>query len=126
MCSEVAKSMPFWLSQFSFSKLRQSTGRNRKKNLIRPIFLYICVLDNLGPNIQYHINGVAPYSDFGAFFHKIFGFEGHWWKELYGPHYAQDAVTILPIVLHPQRFNLMQPYPGIIFPRDVFTKCFFV
>jgi len=36
------------------------------------------------------------------FFHKIFGFEGDWWKEFYGPHYAQDAVTILPIVLHPQ------------------------
>ena len=84
--------------------------------------MYFCVLDNLGPDIQYHINGVAPYSDFGAFFHKIFGFEGDWWKEFYGPHYAQDAVTILPIVLHPQRFILMQPYPGIILPHNFFLR----
>lgn len=56
----------------------------------------------LGPDIQYHINSVAPYSDFGSFFYKIFGFQPGWWESFYGSHYAQDAVTILPIVLHPK------------------------
>lgn len=56
----------------------------------------------MGPDIQYHINSVAPYSDYGAFFYKIFGFVPGWWNEFYAPHYAQDAVTILPIVLHPK------------------------
>ena len=45
---DIAKSLPGWLSQFSFSKLRQPTGQRRRinrtrqqKNSIRPIlFLY--------------------------------------------------------------------------------------
>lgn len=77
----------------------------------------------LGPDIQYHINSVAPYSDFGSFFHKIFGFQPHWWESFYGSHYAQDAVTILPIVLHPKsrgwvRLQSSNPeHPPMINPR---------
>ena len=48
LCPDVAKSLPCWLSQFSFSKLRQPTGQRQsnvrmqqKKSLIGPIlFLY--------------------------------------------------------------------------------------
>ena len=63
---------------------------------------HILISDKFGPDIQYHINSVAPYSDYGSFFHKMFAFEGDWWTSFYGPHYSQDAVTILPIVLHPK------------------------
>ena len=58
--------------------------------------------DSLGPDIQYHINSVAPYSDYGSFFYKIFGFNPSWWHEFYASFYQQDAVTVLPIVLHPK------------------------
>ena len=54
--------------------------------------------NRLGPNIQYHINSVAPYSDYGSHFHIIFGFKKDNWSDIfYKPHYAKDAVTILPI-----------------------------
>ena len=56
----------------------------------------------MGPDIQYHINSVAPYSDYGSFFHKIFGFTTDWWNDYYSSHYAKDAVTILPIIMRPK------------------------
>lgn len=54
------------------------------------------------PDIQYHINSVAPYSDYGSLFYRIFGFRPDWWNTFYGPHYAKDATTILPVVLRPK------------------------
>ena len=78
---------------------------------------------NLGPDIQYHINSAAPYSDYGAFLYKIFGFAPGWWNPYYSPHYAKDAVTILPIVVHPKSRGRLwlqsnSPYdPPLIDPR---------
>ena len=66
------------------------------------------------PDIQYHINSVAPYSDYGAYFHKIFGFEPHWWNWAYSKYYSEDASTILPIILHPKsrgKVYLQSSYP---------------
>ena len=66
------------------------------------------------PDIQYHINSVAPYSDYGAFFYKIFGFEAHWWNTYYANYYSSDAATILPIILHPKsrgQIQLQSSYP---------------
>ena len=66
------------------------------------------------PDIQYHINSVAPYSDYGAFFYKIFGFEPHWWNTYYANYYSSDAATILPIILHPKsrgQIQLQSSYP---------------
>ena len=54
------------------------------------------------PDIQYHINAVPPYSDYGSFFYKIFGFNTEWWNSYYGPHYAKDATTVLPVILRPK------------------------
>ena len=60
--------------------------------------------DNLkvAPDVQYIINNVPPYSDYGALFYKMFGFETDWWNEFYSSHYAKDAVTILPVILRPK------------------------
>jgi len=60
--------------------------------------------DNLKypPDVQYHINSVAPYSDYGFLFHKIGGFKQDWYRDYYSSHYAKDAATILPVVLRPK------------------------
>lgn len=54
------------------------------------------------PDIQYLINGVAIYSDYGTFFKKIFAIKPELWDSFYGPHYGKDSVTILPVVLRPK------------------------
>ena len=57
---------------------------------------------SFSPDVQYHINSVAPYSDYGFLFHKIGGFKEDWYNDFYSSHYAKDAATILPVVLRPK------------------------
>ena len=59
-------------------------------------------MPNFFPDVQYHINSVAPYSDYGFLFHKIGGFKEDWYNDFYSSHYAKDAATILPVVLRPK------------------------
>ncbi len=54
------------------------------------------------PDMQYHINGVAPYSDYGALFRSMFGIKEEVWNSFYEEHYGKDATTILPVLLRPK------------------------
>ena len=67
-------------------------------------FLHFCQLlpFHIFPDVHYHINSMAPYSDYGFLFHKIGGFREDWCNDYYTSHYAKDAATILPVILLPK------------------------
>ena len=66
------------------------------------------------PDVHYHINSMAPYSDYGFLFHKIGGFREDWCNDYYTSHYAKDAATILPVILLPKSCESVFGYNPLI------------